>query len=417
MKAGEALEQFDGGMLEDGMAVSARSVFLRHVREFLFFKPPSECPTVEDRVSAFLSQNTRGRSALAIAQARDAIVCFYGIMGRPLGELPEWIMPPDSRARFERGLSEERKAQATRETYCSHVRTFLHFEPSEDCPSIEDRVTAYLSTLAVRHSAAHQSQALNAIVCFFRLLGRPMGQLPRWVRPKEKVRIPVWVTVREARAIIAHLPSPADEVASMLIGSGLRITECLRLRVKDIDLERRTVSIRGGKGDKDRVVMLADSLVPVLARRIELSRAVWLEDRAAKRAGVHLPDGLEQSRPKWGEEWAWFWLWPAPGESVDPETKIKRRHHRCAEGFSKALKVAVARSGVAKRVTAHAFRHGFATAYLTGGGTVPELQELLGHANMETTEVYVHCLPQLASRVGSPLDADETNILPIRRSA
>lgn len=319
---------------------------------------------------------------------------------------------------FEKGMREERKAYATRQTYTSHVRCFLRFQPREEFQTVEDRVTAYLSTLALRHSAAHQSQALNSIVCFYRLLGRPIGQLPPWVRPKEKIRIPVWVTVREARAIIEHLPVPADEVASMLIGSGLRITECLRLRVKDIDLERRTVSIHGGKGDKSRVVMLAESLVPVLARRIELSRVIWQEDRAAKRPGVHLPEGLELSRPRWGEEWAWFWLWPAPGESVDPVTRIKRRHHRCAEGFSKSLKVAVSRSGVAKRVTAHAFRHGFATAYLLGGGTVPELQELLGHENMETTEVYTHCVPQLASRVGSPLDADALgNITAMRRLA
>lgn len=323
----------------------------------------------------------------------------------------------DAMERFEKGMREERKALATRQTYTSHVRCFLRFQPREECPTVEDRITAYLSTLAFRHSAAHQSQALNAIVCFYRLLQRPIGQLPPWVRPKEKIRIPVWVTVKEARAIISHLPSPADEVASMLIGSGLRITECLRLRVKDIDLERRTVSIHGGKGDKSRIVMLAESLLPVLARRIELSRALWQEDRAKNRPGVYLPDGLERKYPKGGEEWAWFWLWPAPGESIDPETKIQRRHHRCAEGFSKALKVAVRRSGIAKRVTAHAFRHGFATAYLMGGGTVPELQELLGHANMETTEVYVHCLPLLASRVGSPLDAEDTNITPLRKQA
>ncbi len=319
--------------------------------------------------------------------------------------------------RFDKGMREERKALATRQTYTSHVRCFLRFQPRGECLTVEDRVTAYLSTLAMRHSAAHQSQALNAIVCFYRLLARPIGQLPPWVRPKEKIRIPVWVTVREARAIIEHLPSPADEVASMLIGSGLRITECLRLRVKDIDLERRTVSIHGGKGDKSRIVMLAESLVPVLTRRIELSRALWQEDRAKDRPGIYLPDGLERKYKNGGKEWAWFWLWPAPGESIDPETKIQRRHHRCAEGFSKALKVAVRRSGITKRDTAHAFRHGFATAYLMGGGTIPELQELLGHTSMETTEIYVHCLPQLASRVGSPLDSSETNITPIRRIA
>ena len=325
----------------------------------------------------------------------------------------------EAMALFEKGMREERKARATMETYRSHVRQFLAFRPAnlEASWTVEDRVSAYLSWVALNRAAATQAQALNAIVCFYRLIGRKLGTLPAWVRPKEKIRIPVSVTTREARAIIALLPSPADEVASMLFGSGLRIAECLRLRVKDIDLERATVTIRGGKGDKDRVVMLAQSLVPVLAQRLEVTRAVWMEDRAAGRPGVYLPNGLVRKYPRAGSEWPWFWVWPAPGESIDPETGIKRRHHRCGEGFSKALKKAVSRAAVPKRVTAHAFRHGFATAYLMGGGTVPELQELLGHANMETTEVYVHCLPQLASRVGSPLDAEEGNILPMRRTA
>lgn len=315
--------------------------------------------------------------------------------------------------RFERGMRQERKARATMETYRSHVRGYLAFAQKIK-GTAEERVSEYLSWISRNRSSVTQAQALNAIVCFYRLIGRPIGTLPTWVRPKEKIRVPVWVTLREARAIIALLPSPADEVASMLIGSGLRINECLRLRVKDIDLERATVTISGGKGDKDRVVMLAKSMIPVMERRLEISRAVWKEDRARGRAAVYLPNGLERKFPNGGKEWAWFWLWPAPGESIDPETRIQRRHHRCAEGFSKVLKKAVERSGVAKRVTAHAFRHGFATAYLMGGGTVPELQELLGHTNMETTQIYVHCLPQLASRVGSPLDADEcTNIMPL----
>ena len=258
---------------------------------------------------------------------------------------------------------------------------------------------------------------MNALACFYRLLNNPLGQLPPWVRPKEKITVPTWVTIAEAKAIIAMLPEPANEVASMLIGSGLRISECIRLRIKDIDLERQTVTIHGGKGDKDRVVMIAASMVPVLARRMEVSMQVWHEDRSAGRNPIYIPDGLERKFPNGGKEWPWFWLWPAPGESVDPETSIRRRHHRCAKGFNKVLKVASTRARVPKRVTAHAFRHGFATAYLMNGGTLPELQELMGHANIETTQIYTHCLPQLASRVGSPLDASEQIVTPFRRTA
>jgi integron integrase len=309
---------------------------------------------------------------------------------------------------FEKGMGEERKARATRDTYRSHVRQFLRYRRDGNEGSAEVRVSAYLSWVARNRSAATQAQALNALVCFYRLIGRPLGQLPEWVRPKERQRVPSWVTLQEAREIMEFLPSPADEVAAMMFGSGLRIAECLRLRVKDVDFERRTVTIHGGKGEKSRVVMLAESLIPRLRKRVALSRVLWEEDRSAARPGVCLPDGVGRKFPRAGEEWAWFWLWPAPGESVDPETKIRRRHHRCGEGFSKALKVAVGRSGIGKRVTAHSFRHGFATAYLLHGGTLPELQELMGHANIETTQIYVHCIPQVASRVGSPLDvADE----------
>lgn len=329
--------------------------------------------------------------------------------------------------RFLVGLSRERKAKATVETYVSHVRQFLRHRIDEESEEfreflheydfLETRISLYLSHLAANRSAAMQSQALNAIVCFYRLIGRPVGTLPPWVRPKHRIHVPTWVTIKEARAIIQHLPSPADEVASMMIGSGLRIGECLRLRGKDIDLERRTVTIHGGKGDKSRVVMLAASLVPVIEQRIALNRALWMEDRASKRPGVALPDGLERKIPRGGEDWPWFWLWPAPGESVDPESKIRRRHHRCAKGFSKSLAVAVRRSGVPKRVTAHAFRHGFATAYIMAGGTLPELQDLMGHENIQTTEIYMHCIPQLASRVSSPLDSEQSTIIPIRRIA
>jgi len=318
---------------------------------------------------------------------------------------------------FVNGMRQERKSRTTISTYISHVRMFLGHKTAICEGTKEDRVTEFLSWLALNRSADTQRNALNAIACFYRLLENPLGKLPQWVRPREKITVPTWVTITEAKSIIAMMPEPADEVASMLIGSGLRISECLRLRIKDIDLDRRTVTIHGGKGDNDRVVMIAASIIPTLARRMEISMQVWLEDRASGRNAIYLPDGLERKFPSAGKEWPWFWLWPSPHESRDPETAIIRRHHRCAKGFTKVLKVAVTRARVPKRVTAHAFRHGFATAYLMSGGTLPELQELMGHANIETTQIYTHCLPQLASRVGSPLDTEERNIIQIRKTA
>jgi len=420
MKAREALEQFERVMREDRVAPQRAATFLVHVRGFLAFKPAHECESLEARIADWLAMPSRRRSAIQVQEEREAVMAFYQSIGRPLGELPDWTMPPDAIERFEKGMCEERKARSTKSTYHSHVRSYLRFVPSHPCPVVEDRVSAYLSHLARGYSKRHQDQALNAVVCFYRLLGRPMGKLPGWVSPPEKRRIPTWVTTAEALAIIAHLREPWDEVAMMLFGSGLRIGECLDLRGKDIDTERGTVTMVRGKGDKDRVTLLARSMIPVLERRMACNRAVWEEDRRAGRPGVALPDSLWRKYPRAGEEWPWFWLWPAPGESTDPETKIVRRHHRHEEGFSKALKVAVRRSGVCKRVTAHAFRHGFATAYLENGGTIQELQELLGHTNIETTGIYTHCLPQLASRAASPLDRAGPTIsttTPFRRIA
>jgi integron integrase len=306
--------------------------------------------------------------------------------------------------RFDKAMREMRFARSTRCSYRSHVACFGRFKPDEPCATPEEKVSAYLSWLALNRSESHQRQGLNALVCFYKAMGRPLAKLPPWVRPKPRNRVPNWVTMTEARAIINHLREPWNEVASMLVGSGLRIGECLDLRVKDLDLHRGTVTIRSGKGDKDRVTLLARSLIPVLERRLTCCRAIWQEDRAAGRPGVFTPDTITRKYPRAGQEWAWFWLWPAPGESTDPDSGIVRRHHRHEEGFSKALKTAVRHAGIGKRVTAHAFRHGFATAYLENGGTVQELQHLMGHSNIETTEVYLHCLPRLASRVSSPLD-------------
>lgn len=279
----------------------------------------------------------------------------------------------------------------------------------------EDAVSGYLSWLAANRSAVTQKQALNALVAFYRAVGRPLGELPEWVRPKENKRVPVWVTGDEAKRLIELLPQPWDEVAGIMFGAGLRIGEALNLRCKDLDSASGTITVRGGKGDKDRVTILPKSMVETFAVRYRVNRAVWENDRARGRRGVYVPDEVARKIPRAGEQWPWFWVFPAPGESRDPETGIIRRHHRVAEGFAKALGKAVVLARLHKRVTAHAFRHGFATSYLMGGGTIQELAELMGHADIRTTEIYLHCIPQLASRVGSPLD--NVVAFPLRRSA
>lgn len=316
---------------------------------------------------------------------------------------------------FDIGMSEKRLMRNTRTSYIGHVRGFLRFKQPDSSADVEEKVKNYLSWLALNRSAATQKQALNAIVHFYRILERPLGDIPAWLRPTMKKRIPTYVTIDEARAIIDSLPAPWNEMTAIMIGSGLRIGEVLNLRIKDIDLESHTVTVRRGKGDKDRVTVLAKSLSGVLKARIEHSQRVWKLDRKNGANGVYLPDGLERKFPNAGKELAWFWLWPAKSESVDPDSGIRRRHCMMAQSYGKALKKGVVLSGVTKRVTAHAFRHGFATAYLKSGGAIHELKELMGHKDIATTEIYLHCLPQISRHAKSPLD--NGNIIDFRKHA
>jgi len=300
-------------------------------------------------------------------------------------------------------MSERRLMRKTRQCYLGHARRFAKFKaPNATTP--EEKVVAYLGWLAGKRSSVTQKQALNALVGLYRALGKPLGDLPAWVSPVEKHRVPVWVCRDEAVKIIDLLPPPWNEIASLLYGSGLRISEALQLRSKDLDSHAGTVTVRDGKGGKDRITLLPKSIIPALAARYRINRAIWEEDRHAGRPGVEVPDSVGRKIPQAGTQWPWFWVFPAAGESTDPESGIVRRHHLHEAGFAKALGKATARAKINKRVTAHSFRHGFATSYLAQGGTIQELKDLLGHTSIKTTEIYLHCLPALASRVSSPLD-------------
>lgn len=322
------------------------------------------------------------------------------------------MKPTQALEQFDKWMIDRHLMRRTRECYLGHASRFAKFK-MDGSPTGPEKVVAFLSWMAHNRSPVTQRQALNALVSLYKSLDKPLGILPEWVKPPEKKRVPSWVTRDEAIKIIELLPQPWNEVASLLYGSGLRISEALQLRSKDLDSTSGTVTVLDGKGGKDRVTLLPQSIVPILTARYRVNRAVYDEDRTNKRPGVEVPASVARKSPKAGTEWPWFWVFPAPGESTDPESGIVRRHHRHEDGFAKALKIAVTRAKLNKRVTAHSFRHGFATSYLSAGGTIQELMELLGHTNITTTEIYLHCLPQLASRVTSPLD----NVVSFRRIA
>ena len=331
---------------------------------------------------------------------------------------------------FDAHLQLHRLAPLTRESYLGWADRFLRFaltfRPDGAKPSVEDAISAFLSTYQ-RHSAATVNQALNALAGkngLYAALGRPVGELPPWVNPTRPFRVPTWTTRAETEAIMARMDEPWAVVTGLLYGSGLRIGHCMRLRWRDIDFERLTVTVRQDKGDKDRITVLAGKMVEPLLHRRERCRRLWERDRAAGRLGVEIPEAFQIKAPSYGADWPFFWVFPAANESRDPATGIVRRHHVHDRSFAKPLRKAVREAGIAKRLTAHSFRHGFATAYLLAGGNLRELQRLMGHADMETTERYLHCLPADTDRIGSPWDIETrpreipaSSIVPFRRAA
>lgn len=285
-------------------------------------------------------------------------------------------------------------------------RRFLQARPDLREATSEAKLQAYLTDLAPHVAAKTQNQHLCAIKRYYeQVLQKPLGDLGPWAFAKVPKRAPIWLNQTETRRLLGVLPGTWQLMGRLCYGSGLRLMELMRLRQQHIDLEKRTVTIIGGKGDKDRVVPLAASLLPDLAGHIQRVRDLWEGDRARGLPPVHLPDGLERKYPRAGAEWPWFWLFPGRNLSRDPVSGIVRRHHVQENGFQKAIKAAATKAGIAKRVKVHTLRHSFATHFLEAGGSVHVLQQLLGHAHLETTSIYLHCLPSLVAGARSPLDA------------
>lgn len=270
----------------------------------------------------------------------------------------------------------------------------------------------FLERMAPRSAAATQNQALNAIVFFYRdVLGEPLGDLGKWARAKRPKRLPTWLTHGEMLRVLEPMPAFTRLMAEVAYGSGLRIAELLALRVKDVDFESCVITVRGGKGDKDRVTCLPRTVAFKLRSHLERCRVLWERDRTAGAEPIFLPDRLDRKFPNGGREWPWFWVWPAGNESRDPRSGVVRRHHIHEHTLGKALRVACVKCGIHKRVTAHTLRHSFATNLLAAGASITQVQELMGHSSVETTQVYTHCIPQFARSIVSPMDVEPVNVV------
>ena len=297
----------------------------------------------------------------------------------------------------------------TEEAYVHWIKAFIRFHQRRHPRDMGGpEVEAFLSWLAAERGVAVSThrQALSALLFLYeKVLGQQMPWMQSIGRPQRRPRLPVVLSVDEVARVLARLDGEHGLFARLLYGTGLRITEGLQLRVKDIDFEHRTLIVRAGKGGKDRAVMLPAVLVAPLREQLARARVLWAADHAAGRAGVSMPDALDRKYPRAGASWTWFWAFPQASHSVDPRSGVVRRHHLYDQTFQRAFKHAVEAAGVASVATPHTLRHSFATHLLQAGYDIRTVQSLLGHADVSTTMIYTHVLKVGGGGVKSPLDA------------
>lgn len=299
-------------------------------------------------------------------------------------------------------------SRSTEKTYLHWIVAFIRFHrlrhPQEmGAPEIE----AYLSHLATARdvAAGTQNQAMHAILFLYKqVLGIDLPWLDGVTRAKESKRIPTVLTQAETRSLLAHVDGLPGLVIRLLYGSGMRLMEGLRLRVKDIDFSGRAIIVRAGKGDKDRIVPLPESLVAPLKERLSERRKMHDIDLAKGLADVYLPHALARKYPNAGNEFGWQYVFAAADYSADPETGVIRRNHLGEKTIQRHVRDAARRAGIMKPTHPHTLRHSFATHLLEAGADIRTVQELLGHADVSTTMIYTHVLNRGGRGVISPLD-------------
>ncbi len=297
------------------------------------------------------------------------------------------------------------RTEMTYRDWAWRFAVWLGARPLDDATG-ED-LKRFLSHLAVDRAvaAATQRQALNALMFLFHeALGRDPGDVSGYTPSRRAQRVPEVMTPDELRKLFGNLRGTALLMAQLQYGAGLRVMELIRLRVQDLDLERGIVTVRSGKGGKDRVTVLPDGLKADLSAHLLSLRKVLERDRAGGVAGVWLPPPVEHKIPKAGERWEWQWLFPSRELSTDPRSGVQRRHHVLEGAYQAAVRQAAQEAELSKRVTPHVLRHSFATHLLAAGHDIRTVQELLGHAHVETTMVYTHVLNKPGVSVKSPLD-------------
>ncbi|WP_244154281.1 integron integrase [Desulfospira joergensenii] len=300
-------------------------------------------------------------------------------------------------------------AYRTEQTYCQWIRRYIYFfgkkaHPRDLGPSDIER---FLSDLAAKKqvAASTQRQALNALMFLYRdVLDIQIGSRTQPVRSRRKPIVPTVLGRDEIKNLFRHIHGTHSLMAGLLYGSGLRLMECVRLRIKDIDFDRKRIHVLG-KGDKWRSTILAEPVIPLLQNHVSRVTDLHRTDLQKGYGQVFMPPALARKYPEASRETGWQYVFPAKKISADPRSGVERRHHVLESGLQKAVKTAARKAGISKRVTCHTLRHSFATTMLEDGINIRTLQEIMGHADVKTTKRYTHVMDNDISRLKSPLDS------------
>lgn len=298
----------------------------------------------------------------------------------------------------------------TERTYSEWIKKYVHFHgmnSRDDLKNGEKKIEAFLTHLAVNKNVAPatQNQAMNALVFLYKkVLKNQLDEAINAVRATKKVNVPVVMTREETAKIITMMEGTTQLAVKLMYGSGLRMSETIRSRVQDIDYNMKTITVRFGKGAKDRITTFPSSIIPFLQSHLAKVKAIHENDLALGHGAVYMPHALARKYRNAAREWGWQYVFPARNLSTDPRSGVIRRHHIDPSVINKAIKVAVRKAGLTKRISAHTFRHSFATHLLQRGTDIRTIQALLGHTDVSTTMIYTHVLQQGGHGVLSPLD-------------
>lgn len=297
----------------------------------------------------------------------------------------------------------------TEEAYLHWIRRYIFFHNKRHPAEMgEKEIGSFINHLAVKENvaASTQNQALSALLFLYKqVLEKEFGEIDNLVWAKKPRRLPVVFTREEVRTVLRHFSDEKWLMANLLYGSGLRLQECLSLRVKDIDFSYSQIVVRAAKGNKDRVTLLPENIKAPLAKHLDRVMNLRQSDLERGFGKIYLPNALEKKYPGAASEWAWYWVFPAADISSDPQTGIRRRHHVGSWVLQRAMREARLKAGITKHCGCHTFRHSFATHLLEDGYDIRTIQELMGHNDVKTTMVYTHVINKGGRGVRSPADS------------